>query len=130
MKLLFIGDIFGEPGRRTVKTFLPTLIQELQIDCVIANAENAAGGRGMTAKICDELFELGVDVITSGNHIWDQQKIMSYMNYSTSKVRNRFHLRLQAAPLVCRYLAKASLVQRFLVDISLNLVCGSSEAIS
>ncbi len=80
MKILMIGDIFGEPGRQAVKTALPTLMREQQLDFVVANGENAAGGRGLTAKICDELFELGVDVITSGNHIWDQKTIMAYIS--------------------------------------------------
>ncbi len=79
MKILFIGDIFGEPGRHAVKTVLPELLREQRIDCVIANGENAAGGRGLTPKICDELFKWGVDVITSGNHIWDQKQIIPYI---------------------------------------------------
>lgn len=87
MKLLFIGDIFGEPGRRAVAEFLPNLIREQQLDCVIANAENAAHGRGITAKICEELFALGVDVITSGNHIWDQEKIVAYISENPRLIR-------------------------------------------
>lgn len=80
MKLLFIGDIFGEPGRRAVHVVLPDLVRAQKLDCVIANAENAAHGKGLTDKICEELFTLGVDVITSGNHIWDQSAIMSYIS--------------------------------------------------
>lgn len=79
MKLLFIGDIFGEPGRKAVCTVLPHFIRDRQIDFVVTNGENAAGGRGLTPKICDELFDLGIDVITTGNHIWDQKTIMSYI---------------------------------------------------
>lgn len=79
MNILLIGDIFGEPGRKAVQQILPQLIQERRLDFVVANGENAAGGRGITPKICDELFSWGVDVITSGNHIWDQKKIFPYI---------------------------------------------------
>lgn len=79
MKLLFIGDIFGEPGREAVRDILPDFIRDHKIDFVVANGENAAGGRGLTPKICDSLFDSGIDVMTSGNHIWDQKNIMSYI---------------------------------------------------
>ncbi len=87
MKLLFIGDIFGEPGRRAVQTVLPGLISEQGIDCVIANAENAAHGRGLTPKICEGLFALGVDAITTGNHVWDQRNILSYISEHPTVIR-------------------------------------------
>ena len=75
MKLLFIGDIVGEPGRTCVETILPRLRREHALDFVIANGENAAGGNGITPAIAGELFSAGVDVITSGDHLWDQKSV-------------------------------------------------------
>ncbi len=79
VKLLFIGDIIGRPGRRAVASLLPGLKAEHGFDLVIANGENAAGGFGITSKIADELFGLGIDVLTSGNHIWDQKEVEAYL---------------------------------------------------
>lgn len=75
MRVLFVGDIFGEPGRRAVVQLLPCLIQEHRIDFVVANADNAAGGKGVTDKIALELFQLPIDVMTAGNHIWEQSSV-------------------------------------------------------
>jgi metallophosphoesterase (TIGR00282 family) len=75
MNILFIGDIVGSPGREAVKGLLPKLKNEHQLDFVIANAENAAGGSGITAKVAQDLFESGVDVLTSGDHIWKKKEI-------------------------------------------------------
>ena len=79
MKILFIGDIFGEPGRKTVARQVPRFVSERGVEFVIANAENAAGGFGITPDIATELFQAGVDVITSGNHIWDKKEIIDYI---------------------------------------------------
>jgi len=79
MKVLFIGDIVGKPGRKAVKEGLPDLVNKLKIDFVIANAENAAGGFGVTQAICEDLFSLGIDVLTSGNHIWDKKEAVTYI---------------------------------------------------
>ena len=68
MKILFIGDIVGKPGRRAVREGLPGLKNKLKIDFVISNVENAAGGFGITRSVAEELFSLGIDVFTSGNH--------------------------------------------------------------
>jgi len=76
MKILFLGDIMGRSGREAVYSFLPQARKEHQLDFVVANGENAAGGFGITPVICDELYKTGVDVITTGNHIWDQQEII------------------------------------------------------
>jgi metallophosphoesterase (TIGR00282 family) len=76
MKLLFIGDIVGKPGRDVIKKLLPGLKDEYGLDFVIANAENSAGGSGITRKTADELFQAGVDVITSGDHIWKKAEIL------------------------------------------------------
>jgi metallophosphoesterase (TIGR00282 family) len=80
MNLLFIGDIFAQPGRAVVAEHLARLVEREHIDLVIANAENAAGGFGVMPHIADELFELGIDVMTSGNHIWDKREIYPYLD--------------------------------------------------
>ena len=79
MRILFLGDIFGHPGRRIVKELLPRLREELQVDLVLANAENAAAGFGITPALVEELLDLGIAVLTSGNHIWDKKEIYSYL---------------------------------------------------
>jgi 2',3'-cyclic-nucleotide 2'-phosphodiesterase len=79
MNILFIGDIFGSPGRRIVSDHLQDIIQTNRIDLAIANAENAAGGFGITPAVAEELFALGLDVLTSGNHIWDKREIYDYL---------------------------------------------------
>jgi len=76
MKVLFIGDIVGKPGRRAVRELLSGIIEERRIDFVIANCENAASGFGVTAEIIEELYGAHIDVLTSGNHIWDKKEVM------------------------------------------------------
>ncbi len=78
MNILFIGDIFGRPGRTIVKDRLPDLVKEHSIDLVIANGENSAAGFGITPQLADELFDLGIDVMTTGNHVWDKREIIEY----------------------------------------------------
>lgn len=80
MNLLFIGDIFGQPGRAVVAEHLAGLVERERIDLVIANAENSAGGFGVMPHIADELFGLGIDVMTTGNHIWDKRDIYGYLD--------------------------------------------------
>jgi metallophosphoesterase (TIGR00282 family) len=79
MNILFIGDIFGSPGRRIVADHLQDIINTNRIDLAIANAENAAGGFGITPAIAEELFALGLDVLTSGNHVWDKRELYEYL---------------------------------------------------
>jgi metallophosphoesterase (TIGR00282 family) len=79
MNLLFIGDIFASPGRRIVADHLQDIVETNRIDLTIANAENSAGGFGITPAIAEELLEMGVDVLTSGNHIWDKREIFDYL---------------------------------------------------
>jgi len=79
MRILFIGDIFGQPGRRIVKDTLPLLREELRPDLVVANAENAAAGFGITPALVEELLDLDIAVLTSGNHIWDKKEIYPYL---------------------------------------------------
>ncbi len=80
MRLLFIGDIVGRAGRRTLTDHLNHLIDHHLIDLVVANGENAAAGYGLTASVLRELFDAGVDVVTSGNHIWDKKEIMAILD--------------------------------------------------
>ncbi len=80
MNLLFIGDIFASAGRGVVSERLSGIVREEAIDFVVANGENAAGGFGITPHIAEELLELGIDVITSGNHIWDKREIYEYLD--------------------------------------------------
>ncbi|MCU0607565.1 MAG: TIGR00282 family metallophosphoesterase [Candidatus Edwardsbacteria bacterium] len=75
MKILFIGDIIGKPGRNVVKKLLPALRAEHGIDFVVANGENAAGGFGLTQSVAEELFNAGIGALTSGNHLWDKKEI-------------------------------------------------------
>jgi len=79
VRILFIGDIVGRPGRELVRHGLPSIVEHHAIDLVIANAENAAAGFGITREIGDQLLEWGVDVMTSGNHIWDKKEALAYI---------------------------------------------------
>lgn len=87
MKLLFIGDIVGEPGRRAVKQLLPRLRERHGLHAVIANGENSAGGSGITPKTAAEIFAAGVDVITSGDHLWDQKEVVDLLAHERRFVR-------------------------------------------
>jgi metallophosphoesterase (TIGR00282 family) len=87
MKILFIGDIVGSPGREAIKKLVAPLKQDLKIDFVIANAENASGGSGITSKVAVELFASGVDVLTSGDHIWKKSEIFELINQESRILR-------------------------------------------
>ena len=87
MNLLFIGDVVGRSGREAVIGRLPGLRQRLGLDFVVLNGENAAGGYGITEKICGEFYAAGVDVITTGNHVWDQREIISYIGRDARLLR-------------------------------------------
>ena len=87
MKVLFIGDIIGEPGRKMVRAQLRGMVETLHPDLVIANGENAAGGFGITSEIADELLFLGIDVLTSGNHVWDKKEIEPYLGKQDRLIR-------------------------------------------
>ena len=80
MRLLLIGDVVGKPGRTMLRRHLPGLIDKHGIGFVMANAENLAGGVGATPETCEEMFEVGVDCLTSGNHIWDKKEILDYLD--------------------------------------------------
>jgi len=80
VKILFIGDIFGQPGRTIVKDALPKLVEEISPDLILANGENAAAGFGITPPLVEELLDVGISVLTSGNHIWDKKEIIPYLS--------------------------------------------------
>jgi metallophosphoesterase (TIGR00282 family) len=87
MNILFLGDIVGKSGREIIFKNLPELKRNLEIDIVIINGENAAGGFGITPQICENLYESGANVITSGNHIWDKREIIPYINRDKNLLR-------------------------------------------
>jgi metallophosphoesterase (TIGR00282 family) len=87
LNLLFIGDVVGEPGRRALKELLPKLRQRHAVDMCIANGENSAGGSGITQSTAAEIFAAGVDIITSGDHVWDQKEIYALMESEPRFVR-------------------------------------------
>jgi hypothetical protein len=89
MRILFIGDIIGRPGREVVSAELPSLRRDLKLDFVIVNGENAAGGFGITRNIANEFFAIGVDVITTGNHWADQKEILSFIDDEDRILRPR-----------------------------------------
>jgi metallophosphoesterase (TIGR00282 family) len=86
VKFLFLGDVFGKPGRLAVKHFVPKLIARHGLDLVIANAENSAGGSGVTPESADELLGCEVDLLTSGNHIWSKREIVPYLEKPRSRL--------------------------------------------
>ncbi len=79
MKLLFIADVVGQPGRRAVQALVPRLRQQHRLDAVIANGENSAGGSGITGRTAEELLAAGVNIITTGDHLWDQREVMELL---------------------------------------------------
>jgi len=87
LRILAIGDIIGKPGRAAVKELLPALQREYDIHLVIGNGENSAGGLGITPSIAQELLRSGIDVITSGNHIWNKKEIVPYLDDNTELLR-------------------------------------------
>lgn len=80
MKVLMIGDIVGSPGRRAAEVIIPQLNEEYRLDLVIANGENAAGGSGITPRIARELFSFGIDIITTGDHIWKKKEVIEIID--------------------------------------------------
>ncbi|ADQ40489.1 metallophosphoesterase [Caldicellulosiruptor acetigenus I77R1B] len=87
MRFLAIGDVVGRPGRNILKSTLSKLKENYKIDVVIANCENAAGGNGLTKKVADELFSIGIDVMTMGNHVWANKEIFSFIENETRIIR-------------------------------------------
>ncbi len=103
MNVLFFGDIFGKPGRISVKSILPELIEEYDADICLANGENLAAGKGITEKTAGQLFDAGIDIFTSGNHLWDkidslpylaeEKRILKPLNYPVNSIGNNYFLK-------------------------------------
>ncbi len=87
LRILFVGDIVGKPGREAIRRFLKPLQQEYTIDVTIANAENAAAGKGLTKEIAEELFDYGIQFFTMGNHVWDNRDILNFIDQETRMIR-------------------------------------------
>jgi metallophosphoesterase (TIGR00282 family) len=87
MNILCIGDIVGKPGRDAIASLVPKLIEEHDLELVIANAENSAGGAGIIPKIAQELFSYGCDVLTTGDHIWDKKDVLDYLDQTPALLR-------------------------------------------
>lgn len=87
MRIVFVGDVFGRSGREALEKHLPDIKDKLQPDVVIVNGENAANGAGITEKICKQFYDWGTDVITTGNHIWDQREIIPYITRDEKLLR-------------------------------------------
>ena len=87
MRILFVGDVIGRPGRRAVQNLLPDLIIQREIDLAIVNCENSAAGFGVTPEIARDLFDAGAHVLTSGNHVWDKKQILDYIDDEPRLIR-------------------------------------------
>ncbi|RPJ83620.1 MAG: TIGR00282 family metallophosphoesterase [Acidobacteria bacterium] len=87
MKILFVGDLVGRPGRKLLKDHLAAVQEEYRVDYTIVNVENAAGGFGITPPLAEEILEYGVDVMTSGNHVWDKREVFDYLNREARLLR-------------------------------------------
>ncbi|NLC76095.1 MAG: TIGR00282 family metallophosphoesterase [Clostridia bacterium] len=87
MRILMVGDVVGKPGRQVLNKYLTRIVADYQIDFVIANGENAAGGNGLTRSVAEELFSYGVDVITMGNHVWDKKELVDYIDLEPRIIR-------------------------------------------
>ena len=89
MNILFVGDIFGSAGRKIVREHLGHVCEAHHVELLIVNAENAAGGFGVTPQIAEELFDLGADVLTTGNHVWDKRELTEYLNSAPASSKDR-----------------------------------------
>ena len=89
MNILFVGDIFGSAGRRIVHEHIDHVREAHNVELLIVNAENAAGGFGVTPQIAEEFFDMGADVLTTGNHVWDKRELIEYMNSATPDSQDR-----------------------------------------
>ena len=99
MNILFIGDIFGSAGRRIVREHIAHVIAAHDVDLVVINAENAAGGFGLPPQLAEDLFELGADVLTTGNHVWDKRELSDYLNSAPAESQERSRRVLRPANL-------------------------------
>jgi hypothetical protein len=93
VQILFIGDVFGSPGRKIVRDHVHHLVETNKVELLVINVENAAGGFGVTPAICEDFFELGADVLTTGNHVWDKKEINEYLSSGVNGGTSRRVLR-------------------------------------
>jgi metallophosphoesterase (TIGR00282 family) len=100
LNILFVGDIFGSAGRKIVREHIGHVREAHDVELVVINAENAAGGFGVTPEIANDLFELGADVLTTGNHVWDKRELIDYMNSVPPESQNRARRILRPANLL------------------------------
>ena len=105
MNILFVGDIFGSAGRKIVREHIGHVCKANDVELVVINAENAAGGFGVTPQIAEDLFDLGADVLTTGNHVWDKRELIDYMKSvpadSQERARRWLHaIRQRGAPAI------------------------------
>jgi len=89
LNILFVGDIFGSAGRKIVREHIGHVRESHQVELVVINAENAAGGFGVTPQIAEELFDMGADVLTTGNHVWDKRELMEYLTSVSADSQQR-----------------------------------------
>ena len=99
MNILFVGDVFGSAGRRIVRDHLGHLRQAHNVELTIINAENAAGGFGITPQIAEDFFDLGADVLTTGNHVWDKRELLDYLGSAAAHSHDRARRVLRPANL-------------------------------
>ena len=97
MRILFVGDVFGNAGRRIVREHLPALVASQAVDLLVINAENSAGGFGVTPATAEELFDLGAHVLTTGNHVWDKKEIFDYFSSAEAGSHERTRRLLRPA---------------------------------
>ena len=100
MNILFVGDVFGNAGRKIVQEHIGHVRRAHEVDLTVINAENAAGGFGVTPQIAEHLFDLGADVLTTGNHVWDKRELIEYMNSVSADSRGRARRVLRPANLL------------------------------
>ena len=100
MNILFVGDVFGSPGRKIVREHIGHVRRAHQVELTVINAENAAGGFGVTPQIAEDLFDLGADVLTTGNHVWDKRELIEYLNSVSADSEQRARRVLRPANLV------------------------------
>ena len=121
MNILCIGDIFGKPGRDAISKLLPKLIDQHRVDFVVVNGENAAGGKGITDKVAEELFKSPIDVITAGNHIWEHENLRPY--FSTHPILRPLNVVDPTLP------GRGYIVRKSRSGISVGVICIQGERI-
>lgn len=126
MRILFLGDIVGHPGRAIVEERMPGLMEKYRPDLVIANAENLANGRGLTPKLAEHLFDAQVDILTTGNHVWDNREIFGYIENEKRIVRPANYPK--GAPGIGYTLVKVGTVQVAVINLIGRVFMGDYDS--